>query len=246
MRTPITHIHEHTDTVPFEFVESQEEPIEIYIKSTETNEIMYAASIDDLKDTEQVLKLRPMSLDPDDDDEAFSTNPKIWIRLEIPCTLLVEIINARRPQDNKEDAYASFARLSCNERTYKTKLVQRSEVLEWEDEIFALHFASRTKLETSEIKISIVDWDIEDVVIGSVTFQGGDLADGIHKLAMRGLEDDGDDHVRGVRSFPSKFTQRVPFLSLTIVINKRTTLEHTGTVTRKGQCEEDRRYCFII
>ena len=41
-----------------------------------------------------------------------------------------------------------------------------------------------------------MDWDVEDVVIGSVTFQGGDLADGIHKLIMRGLEDDGDDHVR--------------------------------------------------
>ena len=105
-------------------------------------------------------------------------------------------INARRPQDNKEDAYASFARLSCNERTYKTKLVHRNELLKWEGEIFALHFSSRTKLKTSEIKISIVDWDVEDVVIGSVTFRGGDLADGIHKLIMRGLEDDGDDHVR--------------------------------------------------
>ena len=138
-----------------------------------------------------------MSLDPDDDDEASPANPKIWIRLEMPCTMLVEIMSTTmlRPQHNKNDAYASFARLRCNNRTYKTKLVHCSESLTWEGEIFALHFDSRMKLETAKIMISIVDWDIEDVELGSVTFKGGDLANGSHKLTMCTSEDDRDNHV---------------------------------------------------
>ena len=174
--------------------------IKIYIKSTESDEIIYATSIDDFNSLQQVLKLRPMSLDPDDEDSELIINsdPKIWISLEVPCTLLIEIISAsvtHRNSSSGEDAYASFATLACNGTTYKTKLVHHGDTLKWEGEIFALHFPSREKLATSEIKISVVDWDIEDVVLGNVTFRGDDLEHGTHKLNMRGLDDGGDDHV---------------------------------------------------
>lgn len=175
----------------FEFELKETSSIEIFLVSSKTDEIMYAASIEDVNKSKQVIKLRSMNLDPDDDD--VDVNPKIWIALKHPCTLLITILSstALRHENSKEESYASFAKLVCNDAEYKTKLV--SDKLEW-NETFALHFASHEERLSSNINISILDWDVEDRELGNATFLGNSK-DGTHKLVMRNINDLGDDHV---------------------------------------------------